>query len=279
MQPLNYIIILVLGIWHLSCQSSASQSADSSNDNKHQTLSAIQDIIDSTGVKGCILIYDLDKDQYISNDFDWANKGQIPASTFKIPNSLIALETGVVEDDSTVFIWDGEPKYIKSWEQDLILRDAFRLSCVPCYQDIARRIGVERMQTYVDKLQYGHMDIDSSNIDLFWLTGNSRISPMEQIGFLKKLYENNLPVSKRSLDFVDSMMVIERQHNRTLFGKTGWSNNHSIDNGWFVGYEVTDEGVLFFAANIEPLPSFEMENFAQVRKDIVFDALTVFQNQ
>ncbi|GAA5221549.1 class D beta-lactamase [Membranihabitans marinus] len=278
MKTLNITLFLILGCWHLSCQSSTSQSPNSSHEGNYHNLPAFQNIIDSAGVKGCILVYDLQNNQYFSNDYDWANKGQLPASTFKIPNSLIALETGVAASDSTLFKWDGQPKFLKSWEQDLILRDAFRLSCVPCYQDIARKVGVTRMQTYVDQLQYGHMDIDSSNINLFWLTGKSRISPMEQISFLKKLYENNLPISKRSLDMVDSMMVIEGHHNGTLFGKTGWSSNDSVDNGWFVGYQISNAEVLFFAANVEPKPTFNMDDFAQIRKDIVFNALELFRD-
>lgn len=99
-------------------------------------------------------------------------KRNLPASTFKITNSIIALETGVVENDSTLLKWNGEKRRFKNWEQDLILRDAFHFSCVPCYQEIARKVGENKMNKFLKKLDYGNMKVDSSNLDLFWLEEN-----------------------------------------------------------------------------------------------------------
>lgn len=140
-----------------------------------------QTILDSAGVKGSILIYDSQEESYFSNDFEWANDGKLPASTFKIVNSIIALETGVVESDSTWSRWDGTKRWMKDWEQDLILKDAFHYSCVPCYQQIARSIGTNRMVEHLEALDYGYMQVDSANIDMFWLQGDSKISQFEQI--------------------------------------------------------------------------------------------------
>jgi len=107
-------------------------------------ISEFNTIIESADVKGSILIYDFENNKYYSNDFQWAEKGNLPASTFKIPNSIIALETGIVEDDSTLFKWDGEKRYLKNWEQDLTFKQAFHYSCVPCYQEVARKIGTKK---------------------------------------------------------------------------------------------------------------------------------------
>ena len=95
----------------------------------------------------------VNEDVYYSNDFKWANAGRLPASTFKIPNSIIALETGVVENDSTLFEWDGIERSIKNWNQDLLFREAFHFSCVPCYQKVAREISEKRMNVYLNKLE------------------------------------------------------------------------------------------------------------------------------
>ncbi len=135
-----------------------------------------QSIIDSSEVIGSILIYDLSEDTYYSNDYEWSNKGNLPASTFKIVNSIIRLETDVIESDSTLFKWDGKKKWLKNWEQDLVLKSAFQFSCVPCYQEVARKIGPKKMNAYIQKLNYGNLKIDSTNIDSFWLEGESRIS-------------------------------------------------------------------------------------------------------
>ena len=116
-------------------------------------------------MEGSVLIYHLNDDKYYSNDFAWCEKGNLPASTFKITNSIIALETGIVENDSTMFYWNGEKRRLKMWERDMPLRDAFHFSCVPCYQEVARGIGQERMNSYLKKLEYGSMKVDSTNID------------------------------------------------------------------------------------------------------------------
>ena len=147
---------------------------------------AFQQIIDSSLVKGAVLIYDPQKNTYYSNDFDWAKTGHLPASTFKIPNSIIALETGVVENDSTLFKWDGKKRALAIWEKDMILHEAFHRSCVPCYQEIARKIGVARMKAHLRKFDYGYMLVDSSNLDIFWLEGASRINQFQQIDFLSR---------------------------------------------------------------------------------------------
>ena len=214
---------------------------------------------------------------YYSNDFGWCNQGHLPASTFKIPNSIIALETGVVANDSTLFKWNGEKRSMAIWEQDLIFKDAFRLSCVPCYQDVARRIGVDRMNTYLKKLNYGHMVVDSTNIDLFWLEGKSTINQMEQIDFLTRLYNSQLPIQARTEQIIKRMMVIEENPKFKLSGKTGWSIRNGNNNGWFVGFLETKSKAYFFATNIEPEEAFNMDMFAKIRTEITMQALKGLQ--
>jgi len=140
-------------------------------------VAALQTLMDTSDLQGVILLYDLEADTYYSNDFGGCKKGQLPASTFKITNSIIALETAVVENDSSLFEWNGEDRMLDVWEQDLTLKEAFHYSCVPCYQEIARKIGANKMNKYLDTLNYGNMDVDSTNIDLFWLQGEYRIMP------------------------------------------------------------------------------------------------------
>ncbi len=233
----------------------------------------IQSIIDSAKVEGSVLVYDLQKKVYYSNDFEWAKKGNLPASTFKIPNSIIALETGIIEDDSTLIKWDGTTRSFKNWNQDLILRDAFHFSCVPCYQDIAKRIGEKRMNEYLSKFDYGNMKVDSSNIDVFWLEGDSKINQFQQIDFLIKFHQSKLPISETTQKIMGRMIVIDDSKNYQLSGKTGWSIRNGINNGWFVGYIEKENNVYLFATNIEPRKHFNMKMFPIVRKNITIDAL------
>ena len=242
----------------------------------------LKSIIDSSEVVGSVLIYNFQKDIYYSNNFEWASKGNLPASTFKIVNSIIALETGVVKDDSTIFKWDGKKRWMKQWEQDLSLRDAFHFSCVPCFQEVARKIGTKRMNEYLSKLNYGNMEVDSNNVDAFWLEGESRISQFQQIDFLKRLYNSELPISRRTEEIMKRMMIIEETDNYKLSGKTGWSNSNGTDNGWFVGYVELGTKTYFFATNIEPKQQFNMDIFPIIRKMITFEAfikLNIFNHK
>jgi len=243
--------------------------------------SELQSIFDSLNVVGSVLIYDFQKDLYYSNDFEWAKKGKLPASTFKIFNSIVALESGVVANDSSIFKWDGEKRWMKQWEQDLTLRDAFHFSCVPCFQDVARKIGEERMNNYLTKLDYRNMDVDSNNIDLFWLEGKSRISQFQQIEFLKRFYNSQLPISKRTEKIMKRMIIIEEKDNYRLSGKTGWSDSNGINNGWFVGYVELENKIYFFATNVEPKLRFHMERFPVIRieiTDIALKKLEIYNN-
>ena len=208
-------------------------------------------ILDSLKVKGAILIYDFKNETYYSNDFNWTKTGIIPASTFKIPNSIIALETGVIKNDSVVFKWNGEKRKFKKWEEDLTFKKAFQVSCVPCYQEIARKVGVKRMKLYLKKLNYKGMVFDTLTIDNFWLEGKSKFSQMQQIEFLKRLYLSTLPISNRTEHIMKDIMKIEKNETYVLSGKTGWGMHNETNNGWLVGYLETNNSVYFFATNIE----------------------------
>lgn len=264
------IVILVFSCTNKKTNSDKNQSPEIE---REIVVSEFQTLIDSADVKGSILIYDLKDDKFYSNNFNWAKKGNLPASTYKITNSIIALETGVVQNDSTLFKWNGEERRLKIWENDMIFKDAFHYSCVPCYQEVARKIGVNRMNKYLDKLDYGKMKVDSTNIDLFWLEGESQINQYQQIEFLKRFYNSELPISKRTETIMKRMIVIEEDETYKLSGKTGWSIRDGNNNGWFVGFVEIKENTYFFATNVEPNQNFNMDLFPMIRKELTFKAL------
>lgn len=174
----------------------------------------------------------------------------LPASTFKILNSLIALETGVINSDLAILTWDGVERSFPAWNRDLNLRTAFKVSAVWFYQVLARRVGYDRMQQWVTAVGYGNQDMGSAeDIDTFWLTGNIRITPEEQIQFLRRLYNNDLPFSERTIATVKDIMIVEQTPDYTIRAKTGWALESGI--GWYVGYVEQGEGVYFFATNID----------------------------
>lgn len=213
---------------------------------------------------GSFLLYDLRKNEYTAYQFDRSQRGFLPASTYKIINTLIGLETGILQDENTIMKWDSVRREIDAWNQDHTLRSAFQVSCVPCYRALARKIGLPRMQAFATKARYGHMDIRAENLDHFWLTGNSRISPVEEIDFLRRVYGGQVPFSDHSRAVLKKVMLISETPAYKLYGKTGWATNiDSVkttgpDIGWFVGYVERGNDVYFFATNVEspaPVPS------------------------
>lgn len=268
-----YILSVVILVFSCTNKKTNSEKNQSPEIEREVVVSEFQTFIDSADVKGSILIYDLKDDKYYSNNFNWAKKGNLPASTFKIPNSIIALEIGVVENDSTLFKWNGDERRLKVWEQDMTLKEAFHYSCVPCYQEVARKIGVKRMNEYLNKLDYGKMNVDTTNIDMFWLEGESQINQYQQIEFLKRFYDSELPISQRTEAIMKRMIVIEENETYKLSGKTGWSVRNGTNNGWFVGFVEKKENTYFFATNIEPNQKFNMDAFPVIRKELTFKAL------
>lgn len=201
-------------------------------------------------IEGSILIYDLDRDLVYQHNPERNATPFLPASTFKIANSLIALETGVIENDVSILTWDGINRSYPAWNRDLNMRTAFSISAVWFYQVLARRIGYERMQAWITRTNYGNQNIGSSEeIDTFWLNEELRITPQEQIQFLQRLYKNDLPFSESSIATVKDIMIVEQTPDYTIRAKTGWAPVAEV--GWYVGYVEQNENVYFFATNID----------------------------
>lgn len=207
-----------------------------------------QHFFDSAGVKGCFLLYDAKAAQYQAYNPERCEVPFLPASTFKIPNSIIGLETGVIPDAEYVIKWDGVKRSREEWNRDHTLRSAIAVSCVQYYQELARRVGAKRMKSLLDTLQYGNANI-GDKIDSFWLRGRLRITCFEQIDFLRRFQAETLPVSKRSMGIVKDIMRLDSTDKYVLRAKTGWTDTQHV--GWFVGWVETKDNTYFFACNIE----------------------------
>lgn len=158
-----------------------------------------------------------------------------PASTFKIVLSLVGLELGVVRDDRFVIPWDGIPTGKPEWEKDLSLREAFKVSSEPYFKELARRIGKERLQHYLDTFNYGNKKIGDS-VATCWVDGTLKISADEQLGLMKRLYFDDLPLSDRTQRIVRSIMLMEQENGRKLYYKTGWNVHGENSLLWCVGF-------------------------------------------
>lgn len=203
---------------------------------------------DKAGVKGTFVLLDTDG-AFRGHDETRAKTRYVPASTFKIPNSLIGLDCGAVGSVDEILPYGGKPQFMKEWEHDMGLRDAIKISNVPIYQELARRIGLERMKAGVEKLDYGNKDIGDV-VDQFWLVGPLKISAIEQVKFLRRLANEDLPAKPEAMAAVREITLLDTRDGAELHGKTGYTGA-SLGVGWFVGWVKMGGKVYPFALNID----------------------------
>jgi beta-lactamase class D len=217
--------------------------------------------------KGTVIIASKDNIKYIYN-LERANSKLSPASTFKIANSIIALETGTIKDQNEVMKWNGNIYEIETWNQDQTLKTAFKFSCLPSYQYLAQQIGVQNYKEFLLKLQYGTYNISNKNLTTFWLKDKGLyISPLEQLTFLQKLYEKKLPVSERTYEILKDIMLTETHANYQIYAKTGAATENWQGHGWYVGYVISKGKPWFFVINID------INNYTDKRIDIIKEIL------
>ena len=220
------------------------------SDIETQASPELDKLFSDAGVNGTFVLYDVTGKRLVFHNPPRAETRFIPASTFKIPNSLIGLETGAVTDVEELIPYGGKPQYLKVWEQDMGLRNAIKVSNVPVYQELARRIGLERMGEYLQKLDYGNKDT-GSRVDMFWLEGPLKISALEQTRFLARLAQGELPLSSKTQENVRGIVQVKQGRDWILYAKTGWTTTPAPDIGWWVGWVVKNEQVFSFALNID----------------------------
>ena len=233
-------------------------------------LSELKSVFEKFRVDGSILIYNQDENVYMGYNLERCNIAFCPASTFKVPNTLIALESGIATIES-IFKWDGEKRTFPAWEKDMTIQEAFKVSAVPVYQEIARQVGVEKMQYYTQLFNYGNLDINSENIDKFWLEGESNITQYQQVYFLQKLYNLQLPISENTMRLTKEIMLYEAKNNYKISGKTGWAVRQNESITWFVGFIETNDNVYIFATNVAPNEDTDLNTFGQTRIELTKD--------
>ena len=219
----------------------AGKVADSGTD-------SVSNIFQSEGITGTFIAASVGDDSvYVHN----ASRSIIrfsPASTFKIPNTLIALDSQIVESKSSTFMWDGTDRGIESWNRNQTLETAFKVSCVWCYQEIARKVGADDYERVLAKLDYGNQSV-GDQIDSFWLNGSLEISAAEQITFLRKLYNYDLPFSREYVDILRQIMVTQHTEEHTIYAKTGWAGTEP-QVAWYVGFVESGTETGLFAMNM-----------------------------
>lgn len=226
---------------------------------------------------GSCTIYDYKNQKWMMSDPADAEIASLPASTFKIINLLIALESGVVKDENEVVKWPGSTDttrygYRPEIYKDMTVKEAFEVSAVWVFLDMANKIGRERYHHYLSECNYGNADLSEKDPD-FWNLGALAISPANQVEFLIKLYEGKLPFSERNMEILKRVMITEQKEKYTLRSKTGWTRENGIDSGWWVGYVERSDNLYFFATRISKKRSEILPNFGNCRKEITKNIL------
>lgn len=232
----------------------------------------IQKYFKECEVQGTMAIYDNANKMWILSDSSETKIEKSPASTFKIINMLIALETNTINDENAVVKWPGTTDPVKygyrpDIYKDITVKKAFEVSAGWAFIELAKKIDRSVYQKYLAECHYGNLDLSEGGAD-FWNFGPMKISPINQIAFLKKLYDGDLPFSKRNMDIVKKVMITAEEDGYTIRSKTGWTMADNINTGWWIGYIQSDKNVYFFATCLVQDRIFNRPDFSNCRKDI-----------
>lgn len=227
---------------------------------------AIDHLFRRAGVDGTIVIESLRSGKRVVHNELRAQKRYPAASTFKVLNTLIALEEGAISGEDAIFHWDGTPYSIANWNQDQTLDSAFKVSCVWCYQQLARRIGALKYPAYIQRSNYGQLR-EPFNGTQFWLDGSLKISAEEQVAFLRQVVERKLPFKTSSYDVLKKIMLSDETARYRIYAKTGWATGSTPSVGWYVGYVEANDEVWVFALNLATRDATDLPLRIQIAKD------------
>ncbi|WP_432666604.1 BlaR1 family beta-lactam sensor/signal transducer [Wukongibacter baidiensis] len=217
-----------------------------------------------------VLLDESDSKYYIYNELK-SQKPMSPCSTFKIITSLIGLENGIIEDENTELKWNGTQYPIEPWNKDHTLASAMRYSANWYFERVNQAIGERELKEKLKLIDYGNNDI-SGGIREFWAQSSLKISPIEQVNILRKIYNNEMSFDSKNIDILKNVLRISKGKGSTLSGKTGTGavNNKAV-NGWFIGYIEKEEKVYFFAVNIEGDNNADGTNARRIALSILKD--------
>ena len=261
--------VLIFGFNIYACTSSHKSTLASK---KYLVKPAFKKYFDSCGVDGSVVIYDQSKKEWIVSDTTEIRVESLPASTFKIINLLIALETKTIKDEHEIVKWVGSTDtskygYRPEIYHDMSVKEAFEVSAGWVFVELAKKIGKENYKKYLTLCQYGNFNLSQVDAD-FWNFGEFAISPVNQVEFFVKLYGERLPFSKRNVGIVKNVMINEQTDQYKLRAKTGWTRDKNINTGWWVGYVENQNDVYFFATRLLQNRKFNRSDFGTCRKEI-----------
>jgi beta-lactamase class D len=229
----------------------------------------VAEVFQAAGIDGTLVVASADGNILQVHNDERSKTRFSPASTFKVPNTLIALDAAIVTSKDARFEWDGTDRGLPAWNRDQTLESAFRVSCVWCYQEIARSVGLDRYRTALATMHYGNEQVGQL-VDQFWLNGELQISALEQIEFLSKLVNGSTPYRREQVDIVKAIMLDEQTDDYSIHAKTGWTGP-GLHTGWYVGYVEKGDDTWLFAMNMR----MDSADQAPLRKQLTLRSLKV----
>ena len=272
---------LIIGAIVLACVSCSTHKDNEARFNSETSKFRVYDecktYFNNCEVEGSIVIFDQNNQEWILSDTSSIHSESLPASTFKIINLLIALETKVIKDENEIVQWVGKTDTVKYGYRpeiyhDMTVKEAFEVSAGWVFIELAKKIGKENYTKYLTECNYGNLNLSQQDAD-FWNFGNFAISPINQVEFLKNLYEGNLPFSKRNMEIVKRVMLTEETDNYTIHAKTGWTRENNTNTGWWVGYLEANDNTYFFATRLLQNRDNNRDDFGSCRKEITKNVL------
>lgn len=273
MRCINQIAILTLTIFSTACTNPSliEKSSDlrvTSHYQNHARAQEIPHLFDQAQTQAVVVLYDGQQFKQVGNDLSRANTAFIPASTFKILNALIGLQHEKVSI-TEVFKWEGQKRAFSSWEKDLTLAQAMQASAVPVYQELAKRIGLELMQSEVKRIGFGNAEI-GTQVEQFWLKGPLKITPQQEAEFVYRLATEQLPFDIKVQQQVKQMLLIEQRGDLKLYAKSGWGMDVKPQVGWYTGWVDNSHGkITAFSLNMQ----MKKGDDATERKQLTLDVL------
>lgn len=216
----------------------------------HAEDPALAKLFTDHGLEGTVVMSSVRTGRTFVHNDARANRRLPVASTFKIMNTLIALQEQAISGQNDTLHWDGQIYDIPDWNRDQTLASAFQVSCVWCYQTLARRVGADAYRRYVRQADYGELR-EPFVLTEFWLDGSLQISAAEQVEFLRKVVRRSLPFAASAYDTLREIMLEEQTPDYALRAKTGWAARAQPQIGWYVGYVESEDDVWLFALNLE----------------------------
>ncbi len=238
-------------------------------DTSHKNINVIDLSSCFQGYEGSFVLYNMAQDTWNIYDMDRAALRVSPDSTYKIYDALIGLEAGVITPEASTMEWNRELYPFQEWNADQTLQSAMSASVNWYFQEIDKQLGTSAIDRYLREIRYGNENT-KGGLSSYWMESSLKISPIEQVELLRKLYENNLGFGIQNVNAVKDSILLSSSEAGNLYGKTGTGCIDGKDvNGWFVGYVEAPDNTWFFAANIAANGGASGSSAAEITRHIL----------